>query len=194
MELLNRVSHYRSEEHRSLLSRMTTIFQLEEVGLTTVGIVFLWAGIAKLLSGNDFKMTVSSIPHLPVVFIVAIPLATPPLEIAIALGLMLGFDVAKLAAIALLLFFSLLALLVMRAKLKVACNCFGSGDRVFSWWTVAQNIGLVALIVAGFPVKHAEDISLNVSCGATALVVVLSVATIRSNWATIKELRHWNAI
>jgi hypothetical protein len=173
---------------------MNAIHQMQEIGLAMVGLVFLWAAVSKLASREDFKLTLWSIPRLPVIFVPAITMILPAVEIGIGIGLMLCLDFAKWAAIALLLLFCLLAAVVLRAKLKVPCNCFGSGDRLFSVWTIAQNLGFVVLICIGIPIQHGQEVSFNILDGALILVVGLSLLTILNNRKTIGELRRLNII
>jgi hypothetical protein len=176
------------------LFNMNMISRIQEIGLVMVSLTFLLAAVAKLNSRNDFKMTLWQIPYLPPVFVPMIHLLLPPAEIIIAIGLMLCLDVAKLAAIVLLLSFCLLAIVVMKAKLKVPCNCFGSGDRSFSIWTIAQNLGLIALICIGISVKHTQEILLDVLTGAVFLIVGLSAFTFWSNRKMVEELRRLNIV
>ena len=131
---------------------MNLILQMQELCLTTVGLVFLWSGVAKLAASGDFKTTLWQIPHLPAGLVPAIHWLLPPVEIGIAVGLVWGLTAAKLAATGLLTTFCLLAFVVMQARLKVHCSCFGSGNRVFSGWTIAQNLFLIGLVGLGTPV------------------------------------------
>jgi hypothetical protein len=173
---------------------MNAIHQMQEIGLAMVGLVFLWAAVSKLASRDDFKITLWNIPRLPAALVPAITLILPAVEIGIAIGLMWCWDFAKWAAIALLLSFCLTAMVVLKAKLKVPCNCFGSGDRLFSAWTIAQNFGFIALICLGIPIKQAQEVSLNIFTGAVLLVVGLSLVTILQNRKTIAELRSLKII
>jgi len=173
---------------------MSAIHQMQEIGLAMVGLVFLWAAVSKLASRGDFKMTLWSIPRLPVIFVPAITLILPAVEIGIAIGLILCLDFAKWAAIALLMLFCLLAAVVIRAKLKVPCNCFGSGNRLFSVWTIAQNLGFIILICLGIPIQHAEEVTFNILGGAVFLIVGLSLVTILNNRKTIGELQRLRII
>jgi hypothetical protein len=173
---------------------MNSYAEIQEMSLATVGLTFLWSAIAKLMSRNDFKMTLWQIPYMPPALIPAVHLLLPPIEIGIAIGLICGQQIAKVAAIALLLSFCLLAIVVVKAKLKINCNCFGSGDRSFSGWTILQNLGLSALVCLGMPVKQPETIPLDLFVGAIFLVAGLSAATVLNNRKLVGELRRLKII
>ena len=169
---------------------MNLILQMQELCLTTVGLVFLWSGVAKLAASGDFKTTLWQIPHLPAGLVPAIHWLLPPVEIGIAVGLVWGLTAAKLAATGLLTTFCLLAFVVMQARLKVHCSCFGSGNRVFSGWTIAQNLFLIGLVGLGTPARQTVEIPMSVLTAAVVLVVGLSAVTLRGNRKLVGELRR----
>lgn len=173
---------------------MSTIVKLQEFGLAFVGLIFFWASVAKLLSRKLFKITLYSIPYFPAFLVPTTVLGLPVLELGIAVGLILCLDLVKYLAIVLLLAFCLLAIVVLRRNLNVPCNCFGSGDRMFSRWTIAQNVGLMLLIGIGIPAKSPQEPILNVAGAAIVLFGFVSVITLWNNCKMVVQLRRLNAL
>ena len=164
--------------------------EFQQIGLTIVSLLFLWAGLAKLASPDDFRATLFAIPYLPIAAVPKIQWTLPIIEIALAVGLIMHSPIAKISAVLLLLSFCFLALVVIKAKLKIPCNCFGTGNRSFSWWTITQNLGLVILILIAFNLKRSQNISIQILTSAILLMIALSIAQLVNNYLTAKELRR----
>lgn len=175
--------------------RMSDIFnQLEGFILTMVAWLFIWAGFVKLISPESFRTTLWRIPHLPPAFVPFIQWALPICEIGVAIGLVLGMDLAKVIGIWMLLMFSGMAIAVMHAKLELPCNCFGGSERYFSKWTVLQNCTLAGLIASGIPCKHPDGIFINLFASAIFILFALCALRLRDNRILILKLKQLNVL
>lgn len=118
---------------------------LSVVLAAVVGAVLLFAGVMKISDRRSFVggATALGVPA-------AVAASVPWVEVVLggALVLDVGGAVARGGALALLLAFTgLLAVNLLRGN-RPACACFGARAATpISWWTVARNGVLVAMIV-----------------------------------------------
>ena len=107
-----------------------------------VGIVLLAAGVAKLTSrGWPGQADALGAPAWAI-------RSTPFAEIVIGAALVAGVDYAAVAAIVLLVAFTVLLVRALARGVKTPCACFGSlRTRPVTWWSVARNVALVALAI-----------------------------------------------
>jgi uncharacterized membrane protein YphA (DoxX/SURF4 family) len=107
-----------------------------------VGIVLVAAGVAKLTSrGWPGQADALGAPSWAI-------RVTPFVEIAIGAALVAGVDYAAVAAIVLLVAFTLLLVRALERGVKAPCACFGAlRTRPVTWWSVARNVALIALAI-----------------------------------------------
>lgn len=108
-----------------------------------VGLVVVWAGAAKLVSGETWRSTVDA-PGVPKLVLLALPF------VEVALGSLavvrLWVPVVPVAIAGMLALFTGWILVMMRRDVVPTCACFGSRSiQPVSWRHVARNAGLVAL-------------------------------------------------
>lgn len=111
-----------------------------------VGAVLLYAGVRKLGDRSSFDAGASSlgVPSSVAVFV-------PWVEVVLGAALILDVIdvVARFGALALLLSFTVVIVSNLLRGNRPACACFGArATTPISWWTVARNGVLIALIVA----------------------------------------------
>jgi uncharacterized membrane protein YphA (DoxX/SURF4 family) len=111
----------------------------------TVGAVFVFAGVQKILAGPDWLVQARKL-GAPV-------WAIPSVRwVELALGCLLIADVASpvvhVATLALLVAFTALLVARLREGVRPPCSCFGSRSaKPISWWNVTRNLGLMALVL-----------------------------------------------
>jgi hypothetical protein len=108
-----------------------------------VGLVVVWAGAAKLVSGETWRSTVDA-PGVPKLVLLALPF------VEVALGSLavvrLWVPVVPVAIAGMLALFTGWILVMMRRDVVPTCACFGSRSiQPVGWRHVARNAGLVAL-------------------------------------------------
>ena len=108
---------------------------------SVVGVVFVFAGVQKILAGPDWLVQARKL---------GAPIwAIPSVRwVEVVLGCLLVADVAttavRLAALALLAAFTALLVARLREGVRPPCSCFGSRSaKPISWWNVTRNIGLM---------------------------------------------------
>lgn len=111
-----------------------------------VGAVLLYAGVIKFGDRASFVAGAGAL---------GVPLAlanlTPWLEVALGGALILGVGEVAVRVGALVLLFAFTGVIVVNLLRgnRPACACFGvRAGTPISWWTVARNAALIALIVA----------------------------------------------
>jgi uncharacterized membrane protein YphA (DoxX/SURF4 family) len=117
-----------------------------KVAAAAVGAVFVYAGVAKLLSGREWPRSAA---RLGVPKLVSVPVMFA--EIVIGLGMVLGgswqteFIVA--GGVMLVVFTALLAGHLRRDE-RPPCMCFGgSSQRPIGWRDIVRNVSLLALVI-----------------------------------------------
>ena len=107
-----------------------------------VGIVLLAAGVAKLTSrGWPGQAEALGAPAWTIRLI-------PFVEVVIGAALVAGVDYVAVAAIVLLVAFTVLLVRALARGVKAPCACFGSlRTRPVTWWSVARNVALLALAI-----------------------------------------------
>ena len=121
-----------------------------------LAIIFLWAGVVKILDPDSFAIILEAFNLLPNAWIMPVAVGLPALEILAAIGLL--FDVrGSLTTVAglLLLFLAILSYGIWLG-LDIDCGCFGPGDpegeaykglRPALYRDVAMLLGVVYLYV-----------------------------------------------
>ena len=116
-----------------------------------IAIVFIAAGLPKLLNPTDFAEAIGNYQLVPDAWAGALAVFLPPLELLVAGCLLAGVaarGAALIAAGMLAVFAIAIAQTVMRG-IDIDCGCFGAAaEATASWWSVARNLAL--LLAAGF--------------------------------------------
>lgn len=101
--------------------------KLTTASLIFVGILFMYAGISKLLDYNNFIVQLDNSPLIPDILTNLVALGLPILEILVAVGLC--FDLSKKVSIVLafgiMLAFTLYLILLVTMFSNVPCSCGG---------------------------------------------------------------------
>jgi Methylamine utilisation protein MauE len=111
--------------------------------------VFALAAITKLRALDEFVGVVHNYRVLPEILVRPVAYGLPPLEAAIALGLLIApaRTPAAIGAAALLVVFSLaMAVNLVRGRVEIDCGCFASAlKQRIGWSLVARNLVLIGL-------------------------------------------------
>ena len=91
-------------------------------------ILFLYAGVNKLLNPGSFATVIDAFGLVPDVLIMPIAVALPLLEILTAIGLILDVRSSLATVAGLLLFFLAVVSYGIWMGLDIDCGCFGVGD------------------------------------------------------------------
>ena len=116
---------------------------------SVVGVVFIFAGIQKLLAGNEWLVQAKQLrpPRIAQPFVPTVPY----IELIVGGLLIAGLQEKPMRIAAIILLSSFTALLVTRlaAGERPPCACFSfRSTRPISWSNVTRNAGLLALLVA----------------------------------------------
>ena len=114
-----------------------------------VGVVFIFAGIQKLLAGNEWLVQAKQLrpPRIAQPFVPLVPY----IELVVGGLLIAGLQVRSVRIAAIILLGSFTALLIARlaAGERPPCACFSfRSTRPIGWSNVTRNAGLLALLVA----------------------------------------------
>ena len=113
------------------------------IAAVVVGVIVVWAGAAKLVSGGAWHESVAS-AGVPMVVLRGLPFVEVGLGALTVVRLWL--PVVPLALALLLVLFTLWIVAAMRREVVPPCACFGSrASEPVGWKHVARNIGLLAL-------------------------------------------------
>lgn len=132
------------------------------VFVTFVAMLFLYSGVAKLISLRSFIQDLLRVPYLPHRLSRVVGVAVPLAEIMVACFLVLNFAWAKIFTIALLLAFSGVAWIATTRNQKVPCNCFGAeASEHLSMGTVVRNTILATLTAVSMivPAQHSPPLT-----------------------------------
>lgn len=128
-----------------------------------LGALLLYAGAAKLFAMQAFAQEIANYRFLPGLapYLAA---TLPGIELVIGAALILGTTpwrrAAALAALPVLLAFTVAVTQALLRGIDIACGCFGQGSASISGLTVARNLGLLAatvlVLVATRPASPSE--------------------------------------
>jgi len=126
----------------------------ESAALALLAVVFLVSGISKLLSPAGFTEQVARMPMIPE-SVAQWAWLTGVGELALVAGLLSAKyrPMAICTTTMMLVGFSGLVLWLMVAGYEGSCGCFPWRDHV-GWWTLARDLGLLALAVALLRVRQ----------------------------------------
>src|SRR5579872_5520907 len=106
------------------------------------GALFIFSGVSKLVSRYAFLASLRAL-FLPSLIIAPVAAVLPWLEVMIGSLLVMGFLALYTAwvSLALLLTFSLVAIVAIVRGVDVPCSCFGTTSRApLSWKTLVRNL------------------------------------------------------
>ncbi|WP_231639158.1 MauE/DoxX family redox-associated membrane protein [Sphingomonas profundi] len=140
-----------------------------------VACLFAAAAIGKLRRRDDFAAAVAAYRLLPDVLVAPVAAALPPVEIAIALGLVAGLPLACAAAAGLLaLFAAAMAANLARGRRHIDCGCDpAAAPRPIGWRLVARNLTLGLLLAGGLAPLPALPLPLLATAAGAGLLVFL---------------------
>ena len=114
-----------------------------------LAVVFALAAIAKLRALDEFFGVVHNYRVLPEALVRPVAYGLPPVEAAIALGLLIEptrMPAASGAALLLLVFGLAMAANLVRGRVGIDCGCFASAlKQRISWSLVTRNVVLIGL-------------------------------------------------
>lgn len=117
--------------------------------------MFAIAAFAKVRALDEFTGVLQNYHILPQKLVRPVAVATPPLELLVALGLLFELTrrIAAAAAASLLLGFSLaMAINLVRGRTQIDCGCFvGVLRQHISWGLVTRNAALIILALLSLP-------------------------------------------
>lgn len=142
------------------------------------------AAIGKLRAIEGFVGVVHNYRILPAVLVRPVAYALPALELAVALGLLIGpfRPQAAAAALLLLLVFALaMAINLARGRVHIDCGCFAAALRQrLSWGLVGRNFVLAGLALVALPqtvaVRPLVWLDVVTIAAATASALLLYIA------------------
>jgi peroxiredoxin/uncharacterized membrane protein YphA (DoxX/SURF4 family) len=164
-------------------------------------VVLLAAGLPKLFDRQGLREAAEAL-GVPAALAVAAGVVLAPLEVVLALGLIVGVTAWWAALGALVLFVAFTAMLVanLARGRRPACHCFGQASaEPISWWSVVRNgVVLVALAVvvladpmdAGPGVVAWADAELRDSATVRATVTALGLVAVTQSVAIALLLRR----
>jgi len=174
---------------------MTWIPVAQQLASDLVAWVFLLSGGAKLLDLRNFRIGLLYIPHMRVSWTYPIAVALPLLELALSAGLYWNEPRARWAGVGLLLLFCAVTALVMAARIRVQCNCFGGlGDRALSWSTLRDNALLIGLLLVALPLGPRTEWAVGPVVSLFILEAYVLALAMRSNIDVLKRLREQGAL
>src|SRR5262249_10725802 len=115
-----------------------------------LGVLFVWAGLAKLGDAQQLAPGIANCRMLPASLGAPAAVALPGVEIAAGLALVLGrwLRAAGLLAAGLLAVFAVAVASALGRGINLECGCFGGTREIATWWTFARDVALFG--AAGF--------------------------------------------
>ena len=114
-----------------------------------LGFLFLYAGVGKIISPQEFAVAIYNYQLLPNGAINLLAVVLPWLEILLAAALIAGIYVrgaSLLSALLFLVFATALSINLVRG-LDISCGCFGGASGSISWLYLVRDTGLFAVSV-----------------------------------------------
>ncbi len=117
--------------------------------VTALGLLFVLAGVSKLLRPAGFRGPLHVLTGLPTALLPVAGLLVVAMEIIGGAGLMLGRRAGAVVTLLLLGATTALAFRAIVRRQEVPCACFGSSATQVSRATIVRNLGFA--IIAGLP-------------------------------------------
>lgn len=153
-------------------------------GRLLLAAVLAMAAISKLRALDEFAGVVQNYRVLPAALVRPIAYVLPPIELMLALGLLLEptRPYAAAAAAALLAIFALaMAINIRRGRIEIDCGCFASALRQrIGWGLIVRNVVLIGLALlalpATLPVRPLAWLDIVTVAAASASAILLYAA------------------
>lgn len=114
-----------------------------------LGIIFLYAGVEKIIAPREFAVAIYNYRLLPDQAINLLALILPWLEVFLAAGLIAGIYVRGASLISALLFmiFALALTVNLVRGLDISCGCFGATSGNINWLYLVRDTSLLTMSV-----------------------------------------------
>jgi hypothetical protein len=114
-----------------------------------LAIMFLYAGIEKIIAPREFAVAIYNYQLLPDAAINLIALYLPWLEVFLAAGLFAGIYVRGASLLSALLFLTFAVALTVNLVrgLDISCGCFGAASGKINWLYLVRDTSLAAMSV-----------------------------------------------
>lgn len=162
--------------------------QIGRLCIGTTSLIFLLAGVSKLLQPKPLVRAIRDYRLLPPVLVPLAALSLPVMEISLGLAMLrLGHSrvVAGLCAALLVAFASAMSVNLLRGRGNISCGCGFSGKRTISWSLVFRNVGLAGVAFGG------TSQGLFIAC--TAVLLSLLGATVSAKLVPSPAPSHANS-
>jgi uncharacterized membrane protein YphA (DoxX/SURF4 family) len=112
-----------------------------------LGVLFLYAGIEKIIAPQEFAVAIYNYQLLPDRAINLLALVLPWLEVFLAAGLIAGIYVRGASLISALLFliFAIALTINLVRGLDISCGCFGAASGNINWLYLVRDTSLLAM-------------------------------------------------
>lgn len=144
------------------------------------------AALSKLTRIEEFYGVVRNFRLLPDGVSRAVAMVLPVVELAVAVGLVIGplaVPAATAAAVLFAVFGVAIAINVLRGRTSIDCGCFRQGlKQGISWLLVGRNVVLTALAAAtayllpSVPAAGGPDIFVGIAAGVLAILLYFSAS------------------
>ena len=114
-----------------------------------LGIVFLYAGIEKIIAPQEFAVAIYNYRLLPDWAVNLLAVILPWLEIFLATGLITGNYVRGSSLLSSLLFltFAIALTINLVRGLDISCGCFGGSAGTINWLYLIRDAGLLTMSI-----------------------------------------------
>ncbi len=114
-----------------------------------LGIIFLYAGLEKIIAPSEFALAIYNYRLLPDGAINLLAVILPWLEVLLACGLIAGSYVRGSSLLSALLFltFSVALTISLVRGLDISCGCFGGSTGSINWLYLFRDTSLLAMSV-----------------------------------------------
>ena len=112
-----------------------------------LGIIFLYAGIEKIIAPREFALAIYNYQLLPDSVINSVAIVLPWLEVILAAGLIAGIYVrgaSLISAMLFLVFATALTINLIRG-LDISCGCFGAASGNINWLYLVRDTSLLTI-------------------------------------------------
>lgn len=115
----------------------------------TLGFVFLYAGMEKIIAPQEFAVTIYNYRLLPDWAVNMLAVVLPWLEVFLAIGLITGNYVRGSSLLSSLLFLTFAVALTINLVrgLDISCGCFGRSTGNINWFYLVRDMSLLAMSV-----------------------------------------------
>jgi len=153
---------------------------LQLTAVVLLSLVFGVAAISKMAAWSELPGVVQNYQLLPVALVPVASALLPPVELLVAIGLLLRATRAPAAIVAMLLllvFAVAIGINVKRGRTSIDCGCFRSAlKQPISWWLVLRNTVLGAFAVLCMVDTNSRALAaadyVTILCGGATLFLI----------------------